>query len=170
MPARTSGAGLLFDLPGRTGDQHATPVSGGEAMFGIQLRLVALLLTAAPIAASALDLKDFDGDWTTTVSCAAARDALGYSFQFVSVVKDGVLHGVRGKEGEPSSLRIDGTITADGEGQLYVKGRTGSKEYVPGRDTPRGTEYGYDVIGHFDAHTGTGTRVEGRPCSLKFVH
>ena len=103
MPATTFGAGLLVRFFGKTGHQRATPISGGEAMFGIPLRLVVVLLAAVPTAASALELKDFDGDWTTTVSCAAARDALGYSFQFVSVVKDGTLHGVRGKEGEPSS-------------------------------------------------------------------
>ncbi len=127
-----------------------------------------VLLVTAP--AVGLELRELDGEWTTTVSCAAARDALGYSFQFVSVVKNGVLHGERGKEGEPSSLRIDGKISAEGEGSLYVNGRTGSKEYVPGRDTPRGTEYGYNVVAHFDSHEGAGNRVEGRPCSLKFVH
>jgi hypothetical protein len=33
----------------------------------------------------------FDGKWLTTVSCEAARDALGYSFRFVSEIKDGNL-------------------------------------------------------------------------------
>ena len=31
----------------------------------------------------------FDGKWRTTVSCEAARDALGDSFRFVSEVKNG---------------------------------------------------------------------------------
>ena len=52
---------------------------------------------------------------------------------------------------------------------LYAKGRTGSPEYVPGRDTPKGTEYGYNIDAHFEGSTGTGTRVEGRPCTLKFA-
>jgi len=50
---------------------------------------------------------------------------------------------------------------------LTATGRTGSKEYVPGRDTPRGTEYSY-IDAHFQGATGAGTRVEGRPCSLQF--
>ena len=110
----------------------------------------------------------FDGMWQTTVSCDAARDALGYSFRFVSAVQNGVLHGLHGTAGEPSSLQIDGTIGADGSGSLYAVGRTGSKEYVPGRDTPRGTEYSYNIDAHFAASTGTGTRIEGRPCSYQF--
>jgi hypothetical protein len=120
-------------------------------------------------AASAAGAQPFDGAWQTTVSCAAARDALGYSFRFVSTVKDGVLHGQHLTAGEPGSLLIDGTIAADGTGKLYATGRTNSKEFVPGRDTAKGTEYGYDIEAHFAATTGTGKRVEGRPCTLQFV-
>ena len=117
----------------------------------------------------ASDTQHFDGKWLTTVSCPAARDALGFSYQFVSTVKDGVFHGLHGTEGEPGSLQIDGKIPPDGKASLYAKGRTGSKEYVPGRDTPRGTEYGYNIDAHFEGSLGTGTRVESRPCSLKFA-
>ncbi len=130
------------------------------------LCLLALLLSSVLFAN---DTQEFDGKWLTTVSCANYRDALGFSYQFVSTVKDGVFHGVHGTEGEPGSLVIDGTIPADGKASLYAKGRTGSKEYVPGQDTPKGTEYGYNIDAHFEATTGSGSRVEGRPCSLKFV-
>lgn len=113
--------------------------------------------------------ENFDGKWQTTVSCSAARDALGYSFRFISEVKDGNLRGLHGTEGEPSSLLIEGKIDVDGNGKLYATGRTGSKEYVPGRDTPRGTEYSYNIEAHFKGSSGTGTRVEGRPCSFVFA-
>jgi hypothetical protein len=115
------------------------------------------------------DAQKFDGKWLTTVSCANYRDALGFSYQFVSVVKDGVFRGVHGTEGEPGSLVIDGKIPEDGKASLYAKGRTGSKEYVPGRDTPKGTEFGYNIDAQFDGTSGSGTRVEGRPCTLKFA-
>jgi hypothetical protein len=127
------------------------------------------VLALTPSIAGATDVHSFDGEWFTTVSCSAARDALGYSFRFVSTVKDGVFHGLQGIEGEPSSLQIDGKIESDGTGKLYAKGRTGSKEFVPGRDAPRGTEYGYNIDAHFDASSGTGTRIEGRPCSFQFT-
>jgi hypothetical protein len=131
--------------------------------------LSAVVLVLLPNILLASDTQRFDGNWLTTVSCPAARDALGYSYQFTSTVKDGVFHGLHGTEGGPGSLEIDGTIPPDGAASLYAKGRTGSKEYVPGRDTPRGTEYGYNIEAHFDGSTGTGTRIEGRPCSLKFA-
>jgi hypothetical protein len=128
--------------------------------------LGAVVLCGLPLAA---DAQGFDGSWLTTVSCDAARDALGYSFQFVSIVKNGALHGLYGAEGQPSSLKIDGTIGPDGTGRLYAIGRTGSKEYVPGRDTPRGTQYGYNIQAHFAGATGTGRRIEGRPCTYTFT-
>src|SRR5580658_7242638 len=128
--------------------------------------LTAIALMVLPQAASSQE--SFDGKWLTTVSCEAARDALGYSYRFVSEVKNGNFRGLHGTEGKPSSLLIEGTVGADGSGRLYATGRTGSKEYVPGRDTPRGTEYSYSIEAHFQGTTGTGTRVEGRPCSLQF--
>jgi hypothetical protein len=131
--------------------------------------VIAVLVTLLSGLSSASDSQKFDGKWLTTVSCANYRDALGFSYQFVSTVKDGVFHGVHGTEGEPGSLVIDGTIPPDGKASLYAKGRTGSKEYVPGRDAPKGTEYGYNIDAHFEEATGTGTRAEGRPCSLKFA-
>ena len=130
--------------------------------------LVALSLMLVPGGAIAADTQRFDGAWQTTVSCAAARDALGYSYRFLGTVKDGLFHGLHGTAGEPGSLQIDGQIGADGIGKLYANGRTGSKEYVPGRDTPRGTEYGYHIDAKFEISTGTGTRIEGRPCTFQF--
>ena len=138
--------------------------------MGYTKKAVAMLALLFSLNVSfAEDKQHFDGKWVTTVSCAPARGALGLSYQFTSTVTDGVFHGLHGTEGKPGSLAIDGTISSDGNSSLYAKGLTGSKEYVPGRDTPPGTEYGYNIDAHFGDSTGTGTRVEGRPCSLKFV-
>jgi hypothetical protein len=111
----------------------------------------------------------FDGTWMTTVSCGAIRDALGFSYRFPSEVKDSSFRGLHGAEGKPGFLLIEGKIAEDGRAELYATGKTGSKEYVPGRDTPRGTDYGYHIKAKFSETKGTGTRVEGRPCSLEFV-
>ena len=140
--------------------------SPGKTIPCATFLLVALTLLVSPRASVAGE--SFDGKWLTTVSCEASRDALGYSFRFVSEVKDGNLRGLHGTEGQPSSLLIEGKIDADGTAKLYATGRTGSKEYVPGRDTPRGTEYSYNIKAQFKGTTGTGTRVEGRPCSFHF--
>jgi len=138
----------------------------GRLIACASLLLLPVVLLIVPSVALAGD--SFDGKWLTTVSCENARDALGYSFRFVSEVKDGKLRGLHGTEGQPSSLLIEGKIDADGSAKLYATGRTGSKEYVPGRDTPRGTEYSYSIDAHFKSSKGTGTRVEGRPCSFTF--
>jgi hypothetical protein len=139
-----------------------------KTMLNVRVLSAALVLTLLSGAALAADTRRFDGEWQTTVSCEASRDALGYSFRFVSTVKDGVLHGLHGTAGEAGSLEIDGKIGEDGVSKLYANGRTGSREYVPGRDTPRGTEYGYNIDAKFQGSTGTGTRIEGRPCTLQF--
>jgi hypothetical protein len=136
------------------------PISSGARL----LVVFALLILPGGLLAG----ESYDGKWLTTVSCESARDALGYSFRFVSEVKDGNLRGLHGTEGQPSSLLIEGKIDADGAAKLYATGRTGSKEYVPGRDTPRGTEYSYSIEAHFKGAKGTGKRVEGRPCSFQF--
>ncbi len=137
-------------------------------MLDVRRWLIALGLMFFASVLWAADTQRFDGEWQTTVSCEASRGALGYSFRFVSTVKDGVLHGLHGTAGEPGSLALDGRIGDDGVGKLYANGRTGSKEYVPGRDTPRGTEYGYNIDAKFEGSTGTGIRIEGRPCTLQF--
>jgi hypothetical protein len=110
----------------------------------------------------------FDGQWLTTVSCEPSRGALGFSYQFTSVVTHGYFDGLHGTDGQPGFLHIKGPIFDDGTGKLYANGMTGSKEFVPGTDTPRGTEFGYHINSHFDKHHGEGTRVEGRACSLEF--
>jgi hypothetical protein len=128
----------------------------------------ALALAFLPGLSLAAGGQRFDGNWQTTVSCLDSRGGLGYSYRFLGVVKDGMFHGLHGTLGQPGSLQVDGPIAADGTGKLYAQGLTGSKEFVPGTDTPRGTDYGYHIDAHFGATAGTGNRVEGRPCSVEF--
>jgi hypothetical protein len=110
----------------------------------------------------------FDGKWQTTLSCEPSRGALGFSYRFDSIVKEGHFRGLHGTEGQPSYLLVEGDIAPDGSATLYAKGMTGSKEYVPGRDTQPGTDFGYHVKAQFEDKKGTGTRQEGRACSYEF--
>jgi len=145
------------------GYNHAKEVPAMRSATKFLLPIALVLLSGTAHAA-----EPFDGKWLTLVSCAAARDALGYSYRFVSEVKDGNLRGLHGVEGKPSSLLIEGKVASDGTAKLYATGHTGSKEFVPGRDAPRGTEYSYNIEAHFKSTAGNGTRVEGRPCSFQF--
>lgn len=110
----------------------------------------------------------FDGTWTTILSCTNARGALGYSFEFLSLVKDDVLHGEKGTKGQPGWLQIDGTIAADGAASLYASGLVGAAPYAVG-DRPAGTAYGYHLDTQFTGTKGSGHRMEGRPCTVVFA-
>ena len=132
----------------------------------IQL-FAAIALLALPVR-SQTGVERFNGKWQTTVSCEPSRGALGFSYRFISEIKDGQFRGLHGTEDHPGYLFVDGTVLADGTAKLYAKGQTNGKEFVPGRDTAPGTEFGYHVNAHFDENKGTGTRVEGRACSYEF--
>ena len=128
----------------------------------------AIALAFASAATGADNATRFDGTWDTTLSCSNSTGALGYSFQFPSTVKDGVLHGQKGDEGKPGWLQLDGNIQPDGTAKLYAKGLVGAKEYAVGH-RPAGSEYGYHIEGTFSEKEGSGKRVEGRPCEVNFA-
>jgi len=136
-----------------------------RAIIGVTI-CVGLALTKA--FALADDAARFDGTWDTTLSCSNTDGALGYSFQFPSVVKDGVLRGEKGKKDKPGWLQLDGNIQPDGTAKIYAKGQVGAKEYAVGH-RPAGSEYGYNIEAKFSDQEGSGKRVEGRPCEVHFV-
>ena len=134
-------------------------------MIGLGICIVVICLNAA---SAEDDTKRFDGTWDTTVSCSNTAGALGYSYQFPSTVKNGVLHGVKGDAGKPGWLQLDGKILPDGTMKIYAKGLVGAKEYAVGR-RPAGSAFGYHIEGKFSEKEGNGKRVEGRPCELDFA-
>lgn len=110
----------------------------------------------------------FDGVWDTVLSCSNSSGALGYSFEFDSIVKNNTLHGEKGTKDQPGCLQIDGNISSDGSASFYVKGRVGAAPFAVGQ-RPAGTEYGYHVDAKLTATSGAGHRVEGRPCTVAFT-
>jgi TIR domain-containing protein len=128
-----------------------------------QLRVVDLTLQMPATAGKA-----FDGTWQTTYTCPAAGSALGFSFQFNSQVKDGVIHGVHGTPGERSSLVLDGKLQSGGDAAMTAKGVVGSATFAVGGQ-PGGTPYAFHATAHFDRNAGNGHRIEGRPCDLTFT-
>ncbi len=145
--------------------------TGQGAPGGNVVRLVTGLLCVLNVGAAARAdpaHRHFDGTWTSVLSCPNAKGALGYSFEFPATVTDDVLHAEKGTKGEPGWLQIDGVIGADGAATLYAKGLVGAAPYAVG-ERPAGTEYGYHIDVHFAAASGSGRRVEGRPCSVIFT-
>jgi hypothetical protein len=127
-----------------------------------------LALTSSAVLCAADVERPFDGEWDTILSCENAADALGYSYKFPSVVKDGVLHGERGTSGKPGWLQLDGKILAGGEAKIYADGLVGASDAAVGH-RPSGSRYGYHIEAKFSDGSGTGKRVEGRPCSVTFA-
>jgi len=127
---------------------------------------IALLLLGTAWTADAD--RHFDGTWDTILSCVNSNGALGYSFQFPSTVKEGVLHGEKGTRGQPGWLQIDGKILQDGSANLYAAGLVGAAPFAVGQ-RPAGTEYGYHIDAKFSDTSGKGARVEGRPCTVTFT-
>jgi len=133
--------------------------------IGLGICIVVICLNAA---SAEDDAKGFDGTWDTTVSCSNTEGALGYSYQFSSTVKDGVLHGEKGDKGKPGWFELDGKILPDGTMKIYAKGLVGAQEVAVGH-RPRGSAFGYHIEGKFSEKEGTGKRVEGRPCEIDFA-
>ncbi len=131
--------------------------------------LLTLCMALVPLSASrAADKGPFDGTWDTTVSCGNAQGAVGYSYRFSSVVKEGQLHGERGTKGQPGWLQLDGKIQPDGTAKFYANGLVGASEAAVGH-RPAGSDFGYHVDAKFSGESGTGKRVEGRPCDVTFA-
>jgi len=133
------------------------------------MRFFAILVLATILLVSVCvaDEHPFDGTWDTIVSCENAAGALGYSFRFDSVVKDDVLHGEKGDKGKPGWFQLDGKIAHDGTVRFYADGLVGASETAVGH-VRAGTQYNYHVEANFSADSGTGKRVEGRPCTVEF--
>lgn len=137
----------------------------GTVLLVAQCALISVTAHADEKVGTATPTTRFDGLWQTTLSCMNADGALGYSFRFPSIVKNGVLHGEKGIAHEAGWLQIDGTLNSDGAGNLYVEGLVGAAPFAVGQ-RPAGMPYGYHVDARFSDDRAEGRRVEGRPCTV----
>jgi hypothetical protein len=140
------------------------------AALGVILMVMVEFGTSSPAAAAGRDPAAFDGTWDVLALCPSTADgAFGYTLQFTAQVKAGVLHGLYGIQGKPSSMTLDGTIQPDGSAKFAAKGLTGDSDYTQAKVKPA-TPYGYDVTATFKSSRGTGTRVGGtRICNYSFT-
>lgn len=134
----------------------------------VRIALAASLLGTFGAAPAQTPATRFDGTWQTILSCPDAHGALGYSFKFSSVVRNGVLHAHKGTAHEAGWLQIDGPINADGKASLYADGLIGAADFAVGQ-RPAGTRYNYHIDALFTARSAEGHRVEGRQCSVVWM-
>ena len=140
------------------------------------MRTIRLLLVIAVIflPAASFGSERFDGNWLTKMTCPPKGDTEGYTWQFVSVIQNGILHGERGTAGQPGYLAIDGPIADDGSAKLTANGVVVSRDYARGAFAHQGESYSYDIKAQFKEMMGTGARnqglgIVGRPCTFEFT-
>ena len=126
-----------------------------------QLRIVELIL------ASPTNSKAYDGKWLTRLTCPASGRAQAYSMEFSGEVRDGAYRGRNGTAGEPGSLVVEGRIIAEGTAAFLFKGIVGSTATSGGAAV--GTPFLFHALAQFERGSGTGKRVEFRPCNLTFA-
>ena len=140
------------------------------------MRTIRLLVVIALIflPAASLGSERFAGNWLTKLICPPKGNTEGYTWQFVSVIQNGSVHGERGTAGQPGYFVIEGPIAADGSAKLTANGIVASREYARGVFAHQGENYGYDVKAQFQETTGTGTKgqglgIVGRTCTFEFT-
>ena len=111
----------------------------------------------------------FDGTWVITLACPKHEDgALGYSYQFIAHVKNGVIHGQYGTADIAPNLTLDGKINSDGGAVLSANGLTGDPKYLI-HNSKKNMPYAYHIAAKFSNSQGTGKRIEDRDCNATFV-
>ncbi len=115
----------------------------------------------------------FDGNWLTKLTCPAKGNTEGYTWQFVSVIKNGNLHGERGTADQPGYFTIDGTVADDSNAKLTANGIVVSRDYARGVFRTQRRELQLrrqssiqrdDGIGHEKS----GSRCRGTPLHVRF--
>jgi hypothetical protein len=125
--------------------------------------LIAITLTVSPAFCS-----PFDGSWNSGVQCPREPSGgAGYTWRFVSTIKDGHLHGQYGTAGNSPSATFDGTLSDSGTGTIHVVGLAGDPKYNL-KNVAAGTPIDYQASVQFNAMHGKGERLNGRACHFTF--
>jgi hypothetical protein len=127
-----------------------------------------VLLVFLPSAVYAGNVARFNGAWDATLNCPKSPDgAKAFSFEFDVQIKDGVLLGEHGTEGQPGWMRLGGPINDDGSASLIAEGITNLSEYAINH-AQKGTPYKHAVSAQFGAKHGTGKWITVRTCDFTF--
>jgi hypothetical protein len=115
--------------------------------------------------ASTPDLARFDGAWQIHINCQRpSGGTTQQSLEVVAKVKQGVLHGETGQEGEPGWRQIHGQIRNDGHANLIAK-------VIPNENARRKRNAPMTTIEFpavFQETSGRGQTQQPRTCSINF--
>jgi hypothetical protein len=135
-------------------------------IFGAVVAIGSIAVTSTP-PALAIEAGPFDGVWNVTIACSDVGDVKGYHWHFQAEVRGGELSG-RVKNPDTSWGELSGKIGNDGAARLTMVGNTGAPVYALAH-ARKGTPINYHASAQFDARSGSGKRVEQRPCDLTFT-
>jgi tetratricopeptide (TPR) repeat protein len=121
-----------------------------------------------PKAATKSDTGRFDGIWDVILACPPQEGALGYTYEFVSYVNEGLLHAQYGTEGVAPCLTLDGKINPDGDAVIKASGLTGDPRYAI-KNNKRNAPYSYHIDASFSGSRGIGKQIGYRVCNFTFV-
>jgi hypothetical protein len=111
----------------------------------------------------------FDGNWSVNVACSKYGEGDGYDWQFSAQVRGGHLVGRYVNRSDPlNNGTLTGTISGGGDALLTMNGSTGAPSYNIHHEGLH-TRMHYTASAHFDGSSGTGKRLEQRPCDLTFT-
>jgi hypothetical protein len=111
----------------------------------------------------------FDGNWSVNLACSKYGEGDGFNWQFSAQVRGGHFAGkyVNPSDSENYGV-LTGTINAGGDAVLTMNGKTGSPAYNIHHEGLH-TKIHYTATAHFDGSSGTGKRLEQRPCDFIFT-
>jgi hypothetical protein len=147
----------------------------------LRVRVATLLFLVFAASATILDSSPsaggeatsvFDGKWDVVLSCPAVRDdednAKGYVHRFTAEVRDSLLRGTHGEEGQPNWHLLTGTVAPDGKAELKLDGIVSNPKHAV-NNAYRGKPYSYRVRGNFSPSSGSGQRIGKRKCDFQFT-
>ena len=126
------------------------------------------ILLAVGAAGAALAASAFDGAWNVELNCPAYGEGEGFVWRFPAQVRGGHLSGKWVSSSDSINYGVlTGNIGPSGDALLTMNGRTGPSKYTINSEAPH-TTFHYTASAHFDAASGSGKRLEQRPCDLRF--
>jgi len=143
-----------------------------QAKSPAALRLAALAVAFGAALGSTspgLAASPFDGAWSVVVACSDFGDVKGYTLRFPANVRGGRFSGRFVNPTDSLNYGdLTGAIAASGDALLTMNGSAGAPD-LNLHHAARYSRMHYTASVHFDATSGSGKRIEERPCSLSFA-
>lgn len=111
----------------------------------------------------------FDGRWRTVYVCEDMADGVrGFTWSFISEIKQGALHGEMITAKTKSLIVFSGKVNTDGTATITGDGKVADSRSAI-RHAPEGTPVTMQIRAKFTDSTGAGERISARRCKISFA-